>query len=84
MNRVGGMMTLFFNDLKEVRTYDDVKKCDVNRFNRYFEHMLKSGFNLPPSQFEALFLSVQHKESHIDAFLKAFEEFALNENKMSL
>ncbi|NOW92702.1 glutamate-1-semialdehyde 2,1-aminomutase [Clostridium beijerinckii] len=84
MNRVGGMMTLFFNDLKEVRTYDDVKKCDVNRFNRYFEHMLKSGFNLPPSQFEALFLSVQHKESHIDAFLKAFEEFASNENKMSL
>lgn len=46
--------------------------------------MLKSGFNLPPSQFEALFLSVQHKESHIDAFLKAFEEFASNENKMSL
>ncbi|MFT8340054.1 MAG: glutamate-1-semialdehyde 2,1-aminomutase [Clostridium beijerinckii] len=84
MNRVGGMMTLFFNELKEVRTYDDVKKCDVNRFNRYFEHMLKSGFNLPPSQFEALFLSVQHKESHIDAFLKAFEEFASNENKMSL
>lgn len=79
INRVGGMMTLFFTDLNEVKTYDDVKTCNVERFNRYFEHMLKAGFNLPPSQFEALFLSVQHKESHVDKFLKAFEEFAVKE-----
>jgi glutamate-1-semialdehyde 2,1-aminomutase len=79
MNRVGGMMTLFFTDLKEVRTYDDVKTCNVERFNRYFEHMLKSGINLAPSQFEAVFLSVKHGESHVNAYLKAFEEFAANE-----
>lgn len=79
MNRVGGMMTIFFTDLKEVRTYDDVKTCNVERFNRYFEHMLKSGINIPPSQFEALFLSVKHEEIHIDAFLNAFEKFAASE-----
>ena len=79
MNRVGGMLTIFFTDLKEVRTYDDVKTCNVDRFNRYFEHMLKSGFNLAPSQFEAVFLSVKHEEKHIDAFLKAFDEFASEE-----
>lgn len=79
MNRVGGMMTIFFTDLKEVRTYEDVKTCNVDRFNRYFEHMLKAGFNLAPSQFEAVFLSVKHEEKHIDAFLKAFEEFASKE-----
>lgn len=79
MNRVGGMLTIFFTHLKEVRTYDDVKTCNVDRFNRYFEHMLKSGFNLAPSQFEAVFLSVKHEEKHIDAFLKAFEEFASEE-----
>ena len=79
MSRVGGMMTMFFTDLKEVRTYDDVKTCNVDIFNRYFEHMLKRGINLAPSQFEAIFLSVKHEESHIDIFLKAFEEFAQDE-----
>ncbi|MVX62280.1 glutamate-1-semialdehyde 2,1-aminomutase [Clostridium chromiireducens] len=79
MNRVGGMMTIFFSNLKEVRTYDDVKTCDVERFNRYFEHMLKNGINIPPSQFEALFLSVKHEEKHINTFLNAFEKFASNE-----
>ena len=79
VNRVGGMMTIFFTNLNEVKTYDDVKTCNVEMFNKYFEQMLKAGFNLPPSQFEALFLSVQHEESHIDAFLKAFEEFASSE-----
>lgn len=79
MNRVGGMMTLFFSHLKEVKTYDDVKTCNVERFNRYFEHMLKNGINIAPSQFEAIFLSVKHEEGHIDKFLNAFEEFAANE-----
>lgn len=76
MNRVGGMLTIFFTELKEVRTYEDVKKCNVERFNRYFEHMLKRGINLAPSQFEAVFLSVKHEEKHIEAYIKAFEEFA--------
>lgn len=81
MNRVGGMMTIFFTDLKEVRTYEDVKKCNVERFNRYFEHMLRKGINIAPSQFEAVFLSVKHEEIHIDRFLNAFEEFAINESR---
>lgn len=75
VNRQGGMMTLFFTDLKEVKCYDDVKTCDGERFKRYFLHMLKKGFNIPPSQFEAMFLSVKHKEEHIDKFLEAFESF---------
>lgn len=79
MNRVGGMMTIFFTGLKEVRTYDDVKTCDVGKFNRYFEHMIKNGINIAPSQFEAIFLSVKHDESHIDFYLKAFEEFVISE-----
>ncbi len=81
MNRVGGMMTIFFTDLKEVRTYEDVKKCNVERFNRYFEHMLRKGINIAPSQFEAVFLSVKHEKIHIDRFLNAFEEFVINESR---
>lgn len=75
VNRQGGMMTLFFTDLKEVKSYDDVKTCDGERFKRYFLHMLNKGFNIPPSQFEAMFLSVKHTEEHIDKFLEAFESF---------
>lgn len=75
VNRQGGMMTLFFTDLKEVKCYDDVKTCDGDRFKRYFLHMLNKGFNIPPSQFEAMFLSVKHTEEHIDKFLEAFESF---------
>ena len=65
VNRQGGMMTLFFTDLKEVKCYDDVKTCDGERFKRYFLHMLNKGFNIPPSQFEAMFLSVKHTEEHL-------------------
>ena len=69
------MLLIFFTDLKEVKCYDDVKTCDGERFKRYFLHMLNKGFNIPPSQFEAMFLSVKHTEEHIDKFLEAFESF---------
>lgn len=81
VNRVGGMMTVFFTDDEKVELYEDVKKCDGERFKRYFLHMLNAGFNIPPSQFEALFLSVKHEEKHIDKFLEAFEAFAKSEVK---
>lgn len=81
VNRVGGMMTIFFTDDSKVESYDDVKKCNGERFKRYFLHMLNEGFNIPPSQFEAVFLSVKHTEEYIDKFLKAFEGFAKKEAK---
>ena len=81
INRVGGMFTIFFTENKEVRTYDDVKTCNVDMFNRYFETMINSGINIAPSQFEAVFLSVKHEEEHINKFLEAFEKFAVNESK---
>ena len=81
INRVGGMFTIFFTENKEVRVYDDVKTCNVDMFNRYFETMINNGINIAPSQFEAVFLSVKHEEEHIDKFLEAFEKFAMNESK---
>ncbi|MEG2291620.1 MAG: glutamate-1-semialdehyde 2,1-aminomutase [Clostridium sp.] len=75
VNRQGGMMTMFFTDRKEVKSYDDVKTCNVERFNKYFLHMIENGFNIPPSQFEALFLSTKHNEEHINKFLEAFRLF---------
>lgn len=78
VNRVGGMITIFFSS-KKVNCYEDVKQCNIERFNRYFTHMLESGINLPPSQFETFFLSTAHNIIHIHKFVKAFEEFAKKE-----
>ena len=80
INRVGGMFTIFFTDLKEVKTYADVKTCDSNRFNRYFKVMIENHINIAPSQFEAVFLSVKHEEEHIKKFLNAFEKFVQSES----
>ena len=75
INRYGGMMTIFFTELKEIRSYEDVKNCNIEMFNKYFLHMIENGINIPPSQFEALFLSTQHSEEHIDRFLEVFRSF---------
>lgn len=74
VNRVGGMMTVFFTDRNPVRSYDDAKSCDLEMFKKYFLHMLKSGFNIPQSQFESMFLSSVHTEEHVDKFLEAFKQ----------
>ena len=75
INRQGGMFTIFFTDLKEVNCYDDVKTCNIELFNKYFIHMLNSGFNLAPSQYEAVFLSTEHTKEHVEKFLNAFRDF---------
>lgn len=75
INRYGGMLTIFFTDLKEVKKYDDVKTCNESMFKKYFKHMILNGINIPPSQYEALFLSVAHTEEHINKFLDVFREF---------
>lgn len=77
INRVGSMITLFFTD-QDVVDFDSAKTCDVDAFGRFFAGMLSRGIMLPPSQFEAWFVSGAHAEMHIrktlDAAEKAFEE----------
>jgi len=65
VNRVGSMMTLFFC-AGPVASYEDAKKADAVRFARYFRAMRERGIFLPPSQFEAMFVSLAHSESEID------------------
>lgn len=75
VNRCGAMMTIFFTELSVVTNYEDAKQCDTKLFARFFEHMLKKGINIAPSQFEALFISVKHSQEDIEKFLEAFKEF---------
>ncbi len=60
VNNVGGMFGLFFTDAETVTCYQDVLKCDVERFKRFFHLMLEEGVYLAPSAFEAGFMSIAH------------------------
>lgn len=75
VNRFKSMLTVFFTEEKEIKNYDDAKKSNVELFKRYFTHMLKEEIYLPPSQFEALFISIKHKEEDIEKTLEAFRKF---------
>ncbi len=72
-NRVGSMFTFFFTD-KQVTNWETASTCDVARFGRFHGAMLDAGVWLPPSQFEAAFLSVAHTQGDIDDTLAAARE----------
>ncbi|QWR79000.1 glutamate-1-semialdehyde 2,1-aminomutase [Candidatus Magnetomonas plexicatena] len=63
--RVGSMMCQYFTD-KEVIDWPTAASCDTQKFANYFRGMLTGGIYLPPSQFEAFFLSAAHKKIDIE------------------
>jgi len=70
LNRVGSMWTWFFADAP-VADYDDAAKSDTAAFGRFHRAMLQRGIWLPPSQFEAMFISAAHGEAEIEATIAA-------------
>jgi glutamate-1-semialdehyde 2,1-aminomutase len=68
--RVGSLLTLFFRE-RAPRDYREAKDSDTHAFARFFHKMLESGVVLPPSQFEAWFVSAAHDRSVIQATLEA-------------
>ncbi|MCG3730006.1 glutamate-1-semialdehyde 2,1-aminomutase [Vibrio cincinnatiensis] len=71
VNQVGGMFGFFFTEQPQVTCYEDVAKCDVERFKRFFHLMLGYGVYLAPSAFEASFTSLAHGSKEIEATLEA-------------
>jgi glutamate-1-semialdehyde 2,1-aminomutase len=72
--QAGTMLGLFFAEAP-VASWDDAKQhADTDRFARFHGAMLERGVYLPPSQFEAWFLSTAHGEEEIDATLAAARE----------
>ncbi|OBU36177.1 glutamate-1-semialdehyde-2,1-aminomutase [Photobacterium phosphoreum] len=71
VNQVGAMFGFFFIDQDTVTCYDDVTKCDIERFKRFFNLMLDKGVYLTPSAYEACFTSLAHNDKEIDATLEA-------------
>jgi glutamate-1-semialdehyde 2,1-aminomutase len=68
--RVGSLLTLFFRPAPP-KNFSEAKTSDTQAFARFFHSMLDAGVLLPPSQFEAWFVSAAHDASVIDATLKA-------------
>jgi glutamate-1-semialdehyde 2,1-aminomutase len=69
-NRVGSMATLFFS-AGPVTGWGRAAMADRDRFARYFHGMLERGIYLPPSPFEAAFISAAHTEADIDRTVEA-------------
>jgi glutamate-1-semialdehyde 2,1-aminomutase len=74
VNRVGSMFTFFFQG-GPVRNYEDAKRSDTARFGKFFHYLLERGIYLPPSQFEAAFLSAVHTPEDIVYTRKAISDF---------
>jgi glutamate-1-semialdehyde 2,1-aminomutase len=68
--RVGSMGTAFFLE-GEAGDFAAVKRSDTARFAAFHAAMLERGVYLPPSQFEAWFLSTSHDDDTIDAVIAA-------------
>jgi glutamate-1-semialdehyde 2,1-aminomutase len=70
INRVGSMLTLFFKE-GPVESLDDAKRSDLGRFAGFFQAMLEAGVYLPPSQFEAWFISLAHRAQDLEMTVAA-------------
>ena len=70
VQRVGSMLTLFFGPPR-VRTYDDATACDTEKFGRFFSALIEEGIWIPPSQFEAWFVSLAHTPDDLDRTIEA-------------
>ncbi len=74
VQRVGAMATLFLRG-EPVRNFEDASACDTERFGALFRFLLERRIYLPPSQFEAWFLSLAHGDEEIDGTIDAVSDF---------
>jgi glutamate-1-semialdehyde 2,1-aminomutase len=73
LNRCGSMFTLFFTE-EPVRNYAGATVSDTAQFSRFFRGMLERGILLPPSQFEAAFISTAHDDAAVGETVRAARE----------
>jgi glutamate-1-semialdehyde 2,1-aminomutase len=77
INRVGSLMTLFFNP-GPVSHYEEAAKSNTEQYAAWFRAMLNNKVYMAPSQFEAAFLSIAHSDEILDkttsAMVASFED----------
>jgi glutamate-1-semialdehyde 2,1-aminomutase len=70
VNRAGSLVTIFLGR-DSITDADEARRSDTAKFATYFHRMLERGIYLPPSQFEAMFLSLAHSVVDIEATVNA-------------
>ncbi len=73
INEIASMFTVFFTD-KEVIDFKSAKTSDTELFGKFFRNALDQGVLMPPSQFEAWFLSTAHTKDIIDTTLEKLKK----------
>jgi glutamate-1-semialdehyde 2,1-aminomutase len=75
VQRAGNLFSVFMT-ADEVRDYDAARRQDTAAYARFFHAMLDRGVYLPPSAFEAWFVSIVHSDADVDLVLTAAREAA--------
>ncbi len=65
VNRFGAMLNPFFNT-NQINNFDDAKQCNTDLFAKFFWAMMEEGVFIPPSQYEAWFLSIAIGSTELD------------------
>ena len=73
-NQIGGMFGFFFSEEETVSRFEQVTKCDIERFQKFYHLMLEQGIYLAPSAYEAGFVSAAHTKEELDQTLEAVEK----------
>ena len=73
VNKFGSMINPFFTQ-KKVTNFMEAQTCDTEKFALFFWEMIKNGVFLPPSQFEAWFLSSALSKNDLDTIAKAIDK----------
>jgi glutamate-1-semialdehyde 2,1-aminomutase len=79
-NQAGSMFTWFFQ-AGPVEDWESASKSDVKAFGNFYRGMLERGIYLPPSQFEAAFMSSEHSEDDIQRTVAAAREALFPESR---
>ncbi len=72
VNSFGSMINVFFTD-QNVVDFESAQTSNTEFFSKFFWNMTNEGVFLPPSQFEAWFLSAVHDDMDIEKIISAFE-----------
>jgi glutamate-1-semialdehyde 2,1-aminomutase len=75
VQRVGSLVTLFFTGSDPVKRFEGAVRSDTERYGAFVRYMLDRGVYVPPSQFEAMFVSLAHRDEEIDRTAEAAAEF---------
>ena len=70
-NHVCGMFGLFFTDIPNVVNFAQTSACDIERFKKCYNGLLKEGIYLAPSAYEAGFVSAAHTDEDLENTIEA-------------